>query len=122
MYWSLIRCTISFKITPETLALFDMYAYPKLESKLITFLDHVFMRVPWLSFKYIHLYINELGFLLMLYQFVIIRSDIKAILPDAERNYSHGFAVSLTIMPMKSRSHGDYVISQAFQLKQNLRK
>ena len=73
MYWSLIRCTISFIITPETLALFHIYAYPKLESKLITFLDYVFMGVPLLSFKYIHLYINELGFLLILSQYLIIR-------------------------------------------------
>jgi len=34
----------------------------------------------------------------------------------------HGFAVSLTILAMKSRSHANYVISHAFQLKQNLRK
>jgi len=33
---------------------------------------------------------------------------------------SHGFAVSLVILAMKSRSHADYVISHAFQLKQNL--
>ena len=35
---------------------------------------------------------------------------------------SHGFAVSLTIFAMKSRSHADYVISHAFQIKQILRK
>ena len=35
---------------------------------------------------------------------------------------SHGFAASLTILTVKSRSHADYVISHAFQLKQNLRK
>ena len=35
---------------------------------------------------------------------------------------SHGFAVSLTMLAMKSRSHADYVISHAFQLKQNIRK
>ena len=35
---------------------------------------------------------------------------------------SHGFAVSLTVLAMKSRPHADYVISHAFQLKQNLRK
>ena len=29
---------------------------------------------------------------------------------------SHGFAVSLTVLAMKSRSHADYVISHAFQL------
>ena len=31
------------------------------------------MGVPLLSFKYIHLYIKELGFLLILYQYLIIR-------------------------------------------------
>ena len=31
------------------------------------------MRVPLLSFKYIHVYINDLGFLLILYQYLIIR-------------------------------------------------
>ena len=30
----------------------------------------------------------------------------------------HGFAVSLTILAMKSRSHANYVIPHAFQLKQ----
>ena len=35
---------------------------------------------------------------------------------------SHGFAENLTIWAMKSRSQADYVISHAFQLKQNLRK
>ena len=35
---------------------------------------------------------------------------------------SHGFAVSLTIWAMKSRSHAVYVMSHAFQLKQILRK
>ena len=35
---------------------------------------------------------------------------------------SHGFSVSLMILAMKSQSHADYVISHAFQLKQNLRK
>ena len=35
---------------------------------------------------------------------------------------SHGFAVSLTIWAMKSRSQADYVVSHAFQLKQNLRE
>ena len=29
---------------------------------------------------------------------------------------SHGFAVNLTVLAMKSRSHADYVISHAFQL------
>ena len=29
---------------------------------------------------------------------------------------SYGFAVSLTVLAMKSRSHADYVISHAFQL------
>ena len=29
---------------------------------------------------------------------------------------SHGFAVSLTVLAMKSRSHADHVISHAFQL------
>ena len=33
---------------------------------------------------------------------------------------SHSFAVSLTVL--KSRSHADYAISHAFQLKQNLLK
>ena len=33
-----------------------------------------------------------------------------------------GFPVSLTILAMQARSHADYVISHAFQLKQNLRK
>jgi len=28
----------------------------------------------------------------------------------------HGFAVSLTVLAMKTRSHADYVISHAFQL------
>jgi len=32
------------------------------------------------------------------------------------------FDVSLTLLAMKSRSHADYVISHAFQLKQSLRK
>ena len=35
---------------------------------------------------------------------------------------SHGFAVSLTILAMKSGSYADYVVSHAFQLKQNLQK
>ena len=34
---------------------------------------------------------------------------------------SHGFAVSLTVLAMTSRSHADYVISHSFQLLQNLR-
>ena len=34
---------------------------------------------------------------------------------------SHGFAVSLTVLAMKSLSHADYEISHAFQLLQNLR-
>ena len=55
------------------MSLYHIYAYPKLEGKLITFLDYVFMRVPLLSFKYIHVYSNELGFLLILYQYLIIR-------------------------------------------------
>ena len=33
---------------------------------------------------------------------------------------SHGFAMSLTMLAMKSRSHADYVIAHAFQLKPNL--
>ena len=32
---------------------------------------------------------------------------------------SHGFAVSLASLAMKSRSHVDHVISHAFQLKRN---
>ena len=35
---------------------------------------------------------------------------------------SHDFAVSLTILATNSQSHADYLISHAFQLKQNLRK
>jgi len=34
---------------------------------------HVFMKVTLFSFKYIPLYINELGLLLILYQYLIIR-------------------------------------------------
>jgi len=41
------------------------------------------------------------------------------ILPVLEQ---HTYLSSLTLLAMKSRSHADYVISHAFQLKQNLRK
>jgi len=34
---------------------------------------------------------------------------------------SHGFAVSFTILAIKSRSHADYVISHAFQLKKTMK-
>jgi len=34
----------------------------------------------------------------------------------------HSFAVSLTVLAMKSLSQADYVISQAFQLKQIYKK
>ena len=33
----------------------------------------------------------------------------------------HGFAVSLMVLAMKSRSHAEYVITDAFQLQQILR-
>ena len=34
----------------------------------------------------------------------------------------HGFAMSFTILALKSRSQADYVICHAFQLKLNLQK
>jgi len=54
------------------------------------------------------------------------RTSCVLVIKDKLHKYipvkSHDFAVSLTILAMNSRSHADYVISHAFQLKQNLRK